>query len=296
MNPDADAGMAFRESRDDGRHAMGRHRGEAAHGDLRIALPAVDPDLVEREAEILEDAPCARQQRRAGRGQRDLPGGAQEKRRAERFLELADAVAQRRLRQVEVRGRRPEAAALGDADEGLEPEDVNPHADARHRNQRQAGAMHEEPSAALRNGTVLPRHGRLSTKHRSTIAGNRAATPSHDEAAGRHPNPIPAQPSGHEALQPGSARAAAGPAERDHVGRSRLLRANRPGLHPAQVDQRFLDGLPQGLVRGCAAGQAKECTEEMDDALVIIRVGTCATALQRHGGPTRYKLFQFGPA
>ena len=43
------------------------------------------------------------------------------------LLELAHPVAERRLRQVEMRGRELEAAALGDGDEGVQAEKVDPH-------------------------------------------------------------------------------------------------------------------------------------------------------------------------
>ena len=107
---------------------MRRDRGQDADGDLLVAFADIDPDFVQGRAEILEDAARPRQQDRAGRRQRNLPGGSQEEGCAERFLKLADAVAQRRLRQVEMGRGGAEAASFRDADEGLQTEDVDAHA------------------------------------------------------------------------------------------------------------------------------------------------------------------------
>ena len=53
----------------------------------------------------------------AGRGQLDLALVAQQQRRADLLLELADLLAQRRLRHVQALGRAAEVQLLGDDDE-----------------------------------------------------------------------------------------------------------------------------------------------------------------------------------
>jgi hypothetical protein len=63
----------------------------------------------------------------SGARQRHLAGGAGEQLEAELVLELAHAMADRGLRQVEVRRRPLEAAALRDAEEGLQAEEVDAH-------------------------------------------------------------------------------------------------------------------------------------------------------------------------
>jgi hypothetical protein len=57
------------------------------------------------------------EQRAAGGGQLDPSARAQEQWRAELVLELADLVAQRRLRDVQARGRAAEVELLGDGEE-----------------------------------------------------------------------------------------------------------------------------------------------------------------------------------
>ncbi len=68
-----------------------------------------------------------RQEFDAGTRQRHLAGGARDQLDAELVLELAHAMADRGLRQVEMRGRLSEAAALRDAQKGLQAEEVDSH-------------------------------------------------------------------------------------------------------------------------------------------------------------------------
>ena len=80
-----------------------------ARGDgLRLTDPLV---------ELGEDAPGADEEGRAGRRQRDAAIAALEQRQAERVLELADRLAERRLRHVQALGGAVEIQFLGDGDE-----------------------------------------------------------------------------------------------------------------------------------------------------------------------------------
>ena len=63
----------------------------------------------------------------AGLRQRHLAGSPRQELHAEILFELADPVAEGRLRQVEMRRRELEAAALGNGDEGMKAEKVDAH-------------------------------------------------------------------------------------------------------------------------------------------------------------------------
>src|SRR5262245_11151955 len=74
---------------------------------------------------------CLRQEFDAVTGQRHLAGCARDELDAHILLELAHAMTDRGLRQVEMRGRFAKAAALCNAEKGLQAEKVYSHADAR---------------------------------------------------------------------------------------------------------------------------------------------------------------------
>ena len=81
-------------------------------------LAALDaPGLARRVLDRVEDLPRPDQERLAGRGQLDLALVAQQQRRADLLLELADLLAQRRLGHVQALGRAAEVQLLGDDDE-----------------------------------------------------------------------------------------------------------------------------------------------------------------------------------
>src|SRR5262249_36049231 len=84
-------------------------------------------ELVERLLELVDGPARLRQEVDAGAGQRHLAGGAGEQLDAELVLELAHAMADRGLRQVEGRCSALKAAALGDAEEGLQAEEIDAH-------------------------------------------------------------------------------------------------------------------------------------------------------------------------
>src|SRR5262245_21196346 len=71
-----------------------------------------------------------RQKFDASTRQRYLAGRARDQLDAHLLLELAHAITDRRLRQVEMRGRFSKAAAFRDAEKGLQAEKVYAHADA----------------------------------------------------------------------------------------------------------------------------------------------------------------------
>src|SRR5262245_30155285 len=74
---------------------------------------------------------CFRQKLNAATRQRNLAGRAGDELDAHLLLELAHAMTDRRLRQVEMRGCFSKAAALRDAEKGLQAEKVYSHTDAR---------------------------------------------------------------------------------------------------------------------------------------------------------------------
>ena len=81
-------------------------------------LAALDaPRLARRVLDGVEDLARAHEERRPGRGQLDLALVAQQQRRADLLLELADLLAQRRLGHVQALRRAAEVQLLGDGDE-----------------------------------------------------------------------------------------------------------------------------------------------------------------------------------
>jgi hypothetical protein len=91
------------------------------------ALGALLLEVVEGLLELGQRAARLRQEIDAGARQRHLARRAREQLEPEVLLELAHAVADRRLRQVEMRRRPLEAAALGNAEKGLEAEKIDAH-------------------------------------------------------------------------------------------------------------------------------------------------------------------------
>ena len=75
------------------------------------------PRLARGVLDGVEDLARAHEERRAGRGQLDLALVAQQQRRADLLLELADLLAQRRLGHVQALRRAAEVQLLGDGDE-----------------------------------------------------------------------------------------------------------------------------------------------------------------------------------
>src|ERR1700722_2737006 len=98
---------------------MDGERRQAGDVETLVALRALLLELVERLLEFGDRLLCFRQELDAGAGQRHLARGAGKELDAELVLELAHAMADRGLRQIQVRGRALEAAALRDAEEGL---------------------------------------------------------------------------------------------------------------------------------------------------------------------------------
>ena len=104
----------------------GEHR-QAGDVETLAPLGALLLELVERLLQPGDRRLRLGQKIDAGAGQRHLAGGAGEQLDAELVLELAHAMADRGLRQVEVRGGLLEAAALRDAEESLQAEKVDAH-------------------------------------------------------------------------------------------------------------------------------------------------------------------------
>ncbi|MCY1556876.1 hypothetical protein D9M68_936730 [compost metagenome] len=77
--------------------------------------------------ELLHRVARARQQGATRIGERNLPCGACDQAHPEGLLQLAHAVADGGLRQVELGRRELEAAALDDGEEGLDAQEINRH-------------------------------------------------------------------------------------------------------------------------------------------------------------------------
>jgi hypothetical protein len=122
-----DAGMGLVEPAQDRRQVMHRERRQAGDVEAVAALGALLLQFVERLLELGDGLLRLGQEVDAGARERDLAGGAGEQLDPELLLELAHAVADRGLRQVEVRGGTLEAAALRDAQEGLQAEEIDAH-------------------------------------------------------------------------------------------------------------------------------------------------------------------------
>lgn len=102
--------------------------GQATHREPFLAFLALLAQCGEAGRDLVHHAPRLGQQILPGRRQRHLPRRAREELHAQIVLQLLHAMAERRLRQVEVRGSQVEAPAVRDAEEGLEPEKIDPHA------------------------------------------------------------------------------------------------------------------------------------------------------------------------
>src|SRR5215470_4715310 len=102
-------------------------------GDIEAIAPlgALLLELIERMLQLRDGFLCLRQEFDAATRERHLAGRARDQLDAHLLLELAHAMTDRRLRQVEMRGRFAKAAALRDAEKGLQAEKVYSHADAR---------------------------------------------------------------------------------------------------------------------------------------------------------------------
>ncbi len=86
-----------------------------------------------------------RQQRLSLLGEQHVASAADHKLHAEIRLDLADAMTERRLRQIEIRRRAVETAELRDGDERLQPQIIRPHA-----------ALSGLADPAVRSSTRLP--------------------------------------------------------------------------------------------------------------------------------------------
>src|SRR5690606_24742080 len=79
-----------------------------------------------RVLHLAQDASCARQQRASGFGQRDLAADAVEQPSSQVLLQRGDALAHRRLGEVQPLAGRGEAAALCDGQECLQAGQFHP--------------------------------------------------------------------------------------------------------------------------------------------------------------------------
>ena len=73
--------------------------------------------MVDREVNLGERSPCAREQGGSGRRQLDMPGGPDEEHEPELALEIPDRPRKRRLRHVQALGGAAEVQLLGNRDE-----------------------------------------------------------------------------------------------------------------------------------------------------------------------------------
>src|SRR5579885_731684 len=114
----------------DRRQVIDREHRQAGDVEALAALGALLLEIVEGLLELGERSARFRQEIDAGARQRHLARRARKQLEAELLLELAHAVADRRLRQVEMRRRALEAAALGDAEKGLEAQKIDAHVES----------------------------------------------------------------------------------------------------------------------------------------------------------------------
>jgi hypothetical protein len=110
-----------RPPRGEPRRELGDRAGGHVRGDAQpegAGLAGADPrhDALEL-LDALDDATRLVEQQRAGGRQLDAPRGADEQLDAQRGLERLDALAERRLRDVQARGGAAEVQLLGDGDE-----------------------------------------------------------------------------------------------------------------------------------------------------------------------------------
>ena len=96
-----------------------------AHDQAPAHLAGEVADQALELARVVDEPAGPRQQRRAGRGQRNPPADPVEQPGVELRLELGDPLADRRLRQLERLGRLGKGLVFSDLDEGPECRDFH---------------------------------------------------------------------------------------------------------------------------------------------------------------------------
>ena len=110
------------------RQSAGGDGGQAADRQGLLTAAALVAQLVEGAGEAFDGLLYLGQEIEPRLRERHLPRRAGQELDAEILFQLADPVAESRLRQVQMRGRMLEAASLGDGDESMEAQEVDTHA------------------------------------------------------------------------------------------------------------------------------------------------------------------------